>query len=57
MAKKPSIELPDLPEKRTALLYVRIKERNRDFLVKQAKERGSTLTEVVDTILDQVQGG
>lgn len=53
MAKKDEVRVP---EKRAALLYVRIKQSNVDFLKKKAKEQSTTMTEFVDALLDDARG-
>ncbi len=45
-----------VPEKRSSLLYVRIKKSNVDFLKKKAKEQKTTMTEYVDALLDSARG-
>lgn len=45
-----------VPEKRSSLLYVRIKESNSLFLKKKAKEQNTTVTEYVDALLDNARG-
>ncbi len=44
------------PEKRNALLYVRIKQSNRKFLQAAAEENGITVTEYVDMLFDSARG-
>lgn len=52
--KKDPLNL-DIPESRGALLYVRIKESNKEFLKEEAAKRKRTMTEVVDAIFDKAR--
>lgn len=54
--KKVRVKLARSPEKRNALLYVRIKPTNHLYLKKVAKENGVTVTEYVDAIFDAARG-
>lgn len=56
LKKKLAQKLAHTPEKRNALLYVRIKPTNSKFLKTAAKENGITVTEYVDTLFDTARG-
>lgn len=49
---RPGVKL----EKRSSLLYVRIKGTNSKFLKAEAKKQNTTVTELVDTIFDAARG-